>query len=250
MNKHGVQRIKKYSIENSQIPSEFDGFRIAFISDIHYPSLLQEKGLDLLIKQLQKSNADVLLLGGDYVMDCGAAGLLFSKLAEVKTHFGTYAVLGNHESGVCRDSVLFSMQQNSVHLLQQNVDSLLLHKQYILVAGIANSFDFNTPSPTLSLQPDDYVILLAHHPDYAEKVNIANTDLFLAGHTHGGQCTLFGLYVPVKRSVYGRRFLRGLKHNSQGQSMIITNGIGTSHANFRFCAPSELVLITLKRKVK
>ena len=62
-------------------------------------------------------------------------------------------------------------------------------------------------SPTLSLSPDDFVILLTHTPDYAEEVSITNTDLVLAGHTHGGQVTLFGLYAPIIPSRYGQRFL-------------------------------------------
>ena len=45
----------------------------------------------------------------------------------------------------------------------------------------------NGTSPTLGLSPDDFVILLTHTPDYAEDVPITNTDLVLAGHTHGGQ---------------------------------------------------------------
>ena len=102
-------------------------------------------------------------------------------------------------------------------------------------------------SPTLGLSPDDFVILLTHTPDYAEDVPVTNSDLILAGHTHGGQVTLFGLYAPIVPSHYGQRFLSGLKYNSKNIPMIVTNGIGTSQKAIRMFAPAEVVMIVLHR---
>ena len=105
----------------------------------------------------------------------------------------------------------------------------------------------NGISPTLGLSPDDFVILLTHTPDYAEDVPVTNSDLILAGHTHGGQVTLFGLYAPIVPSHYGQRFLSGLKYNSKNIPMIVTNGIGTSQKAIRMFAPAEVVMIVLHR---
>ena len=38
---------------------------------------------------------------------------------------------------------------------------------------------------------DDFIILLTHTPDYAEDTDVSNANLVLAGHTHGGQVSLF-----------------------------------------------------------
>ena len=57
--------------------------------------------------------------------------------------------------------------------------------------------------------------------------------------------TLFGLYAPILPSHYGQRFRGGLKRNSQGTPMIITNGLGTSNKNIRMFAPSEVIMIEL-----
>jgi predicted MPP superfamily phosphohydrolase len=92
----------------------------------------------------------------------------------------------------------------------------------------------------------DFVILLTHTPDYIEEpeANIAN--LALAGHTHGGQVTLFGLYAPVTASKYGMRYRTGLKHNRQGIPIIISNGLGTSRRPIRMFAPTDIVIVTLR----
>ena len=105
--------------------------------------------------------------------------------------------------------------------------------------AILSTWARNGTSPTLGLSPDDFVILLTHTPDYAEDVPVTNSDLILAGHTHGGQVTLFGLYAPIVPSHYGQRFLSGLKYNSKNIPMIVTNGIGTSQKAIRMLLPQR-----------
>ncbi len=93
----------------------------------------------------------------------------------------------------------------------------------------------------------DFVIPPTHTPYYAEDVPVTNSDLILAGHTHGGQVTLLRLSPPIVPSHYGQRFLSGLKYNSKNIPMIVTNGIGTSQKAIRMFAPAEVVMIVLHR---
>ena len=96
--------------------------------------------------------------------------------------------------------------------------------------------------------PDSlFTVLLCHTPDYAERSS-TTADLVLSGHTHGGQVSLLGLYTPVRNSVYGTRFLRGMNNTTAGSTVITTNGVGTSRKKIRFCVPSEIVVVRLKRE--
>ena len=210
----GVDRLVKYDFTHRDVPEAFEGFRIAFISDLHYKSLLKEKGLNDLVRLLIAQKADVLLMGGDYQEGCEYVEPLFSALARVE-----------HE-----------------------VDTLRKDGQQIIIAGVRNPFDLgrNGVSPTLALSPKDFVILLVHTPDYIEDVSVANTDLALAGHTHGGQVRVFGV-APALNSHYGNRFITGLAYNSAKIPLIITNGIGTSKLPIRVGAPAEIIVITLHR---
>ena len=193
--------------------------------------------------------ADVLLIGGDFHEGCQYVPPVMAALAQVKTPLGTYAVLGNNDYEACYDDIVREMRHYGMHLLEHKVDTLRRGGERILVAGVRNPFDLgkNGTSPTLGLSPDDFVILLTHTPDYAEDVPVTNSDLILAGHTHGGQVTLFGLYAPIVPSHYGQRFLSGLKYNSKNIPMIVTNGIGTSQKAIRMFAPAEVVMIVLHR---
>lgn len=247
-----VNRIRQYEFAHHDVPAAFDGCRLAFVSDLHYRSLLKEKGLKDVTRLLNDLHADALLIGGDLHEGCEYVPAVIAALGEVKTSLGAYAVLGNNDYEACYEDIVKEMERRNIHLLEHKVDTLKRNGGQILIAGVRDPFNLerNGQSPTLSLSPDDFVILLTHTPDYAEDVLITNTDLVLAGHTHGGQVTLFGLYAPIVPSHYGQRFLTGIKYNSQGIPMIITNGIGTSNKNVRLFAPSEVVVITLRRLEK
>ena len=245
----GVGRIKRYEIYSEQVPDSFNGFRIAFASDFHYESRFDAKRLHGAIRALQAADADVLLLGGDYRgREGGDMEELFSALAQVKTRFGTYAVMGNHERGESDTLVRQAMAHTGVRLLEHKTDTLWKGNEYILICGIRNPFDLkrNGVSPTLALRAEDFVVMLVHTPDYVEDTDVSNTDLALAGHTHGGQVSLFRRGSPQHFSKYGNSFLTGLKHNSQGIPLIITNGLGTSRKDIRLFTPSEVVVVELK----
>lgn len=242
----GIDRIKNYEFTHRDVPDAFDGFRIAFISDLHYKSLFKEKGLESLVRLLNAQKADVLLMGGDYQEGCQYVHELFAALAGVNTSMGIYGVMGNNDYERCHDDIVREMQRYGMKTLEHRLDTLRRDGERLILAGVRNPFDLarNGVSPTLSLSPSDFVILLVHTPDYAEDVSVANSDLVLAGHTHGGQVRVLGC-APMVPSHYGRRFLTGLKYNSAKIPMIVTNGIGTSRKNIRIGAPSEVVLITL-----
>lgn len=224
-------------------------FRIAFATDFHYESRFDRKRLPSLVKALNSMNADVLLLGGDYRgRNGGNVDELFAAISRVKTPCGTYAVMGNHERGENDSLVRKAMAETGVMLLEHEIDTITKECGRIMLCGIRNPFDLkrNGISPTLSLNPEDFVIMITHTPDYVEDTDISNTDIALAGHTHGGQVSLFRKWTPAKFSKYGNRFLTGKKYNSSGIPVIISNGLGTSRRDVRLFTPSEVVLVILE----
>lgn len=246
----GIGRVKTYHFVSEDLPSAFDGFRIAFATDFHYESRFNRERLPALVEAVRSVSPDVLLLGGDYRgREGGDVGELFRALEKVDAPFGTYAVMGNHERGENDSLVRVAMKETGVKLLEHVADTITRNEEHIIVVGIRNPFDLsrNGVSPTLSLKPEDFVIMITHTPDYVEDVDISNTDLALAGHTHGGQVSLFNKWSPAKFSKYGNRFLTGMKHNSAGIPVIISNGIGTSRKDIRLFTPSEIVLVILEK---
>ena len=244
---NGVGRVKRYTFAEESVPEVFDGCKIAFISDLHYPSLFTHKRLGKLVQRLHKESPELLLLGGDYVTDVDSVDVLFESLSAVEPDWGTYAVLGNHDMRN-ETRIRQAMDEHGVELLDGVAQWMLFDDGGELgIAGVYDSFADDTLFAQYMERANDldFLILLTHNPDFVERHSLT-ADLAFAGHTHGGQVSLFGLYTPVKNTRYGRRFLRGRNRTTNGTTMITTNGVGTSRRKVRFCVPSEIVLVTLK----
>lgn len=247
---NGIKRCITYDIYSNQIPNNFDGYKIAFVADTHYKSLFKEKHLTSLSNVLTETATNVVILGGDYQEGCEFVDPLFDAITQYKASDGIYGVMGNNDYERCTDIIKESMKQHNINLLENSIDTIWHNGEYIVLAGAQNTFTKREtiPSPTLQQNPSDFVVLITHTPDYVEDVDISNTDLALAGHTHGGQVTFFGIYAPATNSHYNQQFVKKLRYNSAGIPIIITNGIGTSRKNIRFFAPSEIIVVTLHHK--
>lgn len=244
----GIDRVVYYDFTHRDVPPAFEGFRIVFASDLHYKSLFKKKELTELVRIVNNHFPDVFLMGGDYQEGCEYVPELFAELSKIRTRYGTFAVMGNNDYERCHDNIIAEMKRYGMHALEHRTDTVSIGKDRILISGVANPFDLKTNgvSPSLALSPGDFVVLLVHTPDYAEDVPVDNSDLILAGHTHGGQVCIFG-YAPIIPSHYGSRFLTGLKYNTARIPMIVTNGLGTSNRDIRIGAPTEIIVITLHR---
>lgn len=244
---NGVGRVKRYSFASEEIPNEFNGYKIAFVSDIHYSSLFTKKRLKKLTRKLRKESADALLMGGDYVTSACLLNELFDSLSSVGPTDGVFAVLGNHELRY-KDSVAQAMNDYGITLLADTVVAIERSSDVIYLAGVYDSFVYDSlvVQPAETVNDEAFVMLLCHTPDYAERSS-TTADIVFSGHTHGGQVSLLGFYTPVKNTRYGNRFLRGMNKTTSGASVITTTGVGTSRRNVRFCVPSEMVLVTLKK---
>lgn len=247
----GVNRIRNYEISSPDLPSAFEGYRIAFASDFHLKSKFKERQLRGTVKALQMLAPDILLLGGDYQEGCEYVEPLFEELARVAPHDGTYAVLGNNDYERCTELIRDVIQRKGMHLLEHESDTIYRGNEYIVLWG-ANPYagKYSTSrslgvTDSMHITSQDFTILLTHTPDYVEDADVSGVDLALAGHTHGGQVTIFGLYAPFTASRYGMRFRSGLKYNSNGLPIIVSNGLGTSRYPVRMFAPTDVVVVTL-----
>jgi uncharacterized protein len=97
--------------------------------------------------------------------------------------------------------------------------------------------------------PDEFTIVMGHHPDYSLAVRTIPVDLCLAGHTHGGQIRVPFLGPIITLSHVPRSWARGF-HEIGATRLNVSAGIGCEHAaglpSMRFCCPPEMTLIELR----
>ncbi len=238
---------KEVVIESDQIPADFDGKKIVFLSDIHYGPFFDKGRLESLVNQTNALNPDMILLGGDYVTnDPAYVGPAFASLSKLKAPLGVYGVLGNNDP---ENSTIKAMSQVGITYIGNRGIWIGDNSSRIRIGGVGD-LDTDVPNQgatTLAANEGDFVMLVSHKPEFFPQVKQSKVDVMLSGHTHGGQFTIFGLWAPFYDSKYGQKYLSGvMKVNNT--TLIVSNGIGTVTAPVRFFARPQIIVVKLKKK--
>jgi uncharacterized protein len=239
------------SISSSKFTADFHALKIVFISDIHHGPFFNETRVRRLVTKINKLKPDVVILGGDYVhRDKKYIAGCFNELKHLNPTYGTYVVLGNHDHWESKETTIQNIKQSNFHLIDNSAEWLNVDNNRIRIGGVGDYVtDHQDISPTIcDTTEKDFVILVTHNPDYVEEISKHESfDLVCAGHTHGGQITLFGLYSPVLPSRYGQKYRTGLIKIGN-MNVIVSNGIGTITPPIRFFARPQINVIVLRTK--
>ena len=87
-------------------------------------------------------------------------------------------------------------------------------------------------------------IVLCHFPDLFPAARHLEPDLYLAGHTHGGQVCLPGGFPLLTHDRVPRRFCKGI-HRIDKTWFIVSRGLGFSGPPIRLFCPAEAMELTL-----
>jgi predicted MPP superfamily phosphohydrolase len=230
--------------------AEFDGYIIAFLSDLHVSPLVPTWWLERAVHAALALKPDLIALGGDFLDDDPHyIPLLSDILRPLRAPDGVYGVLGNHDHYVGAQAVREQVSRGGVKELYNESLMIRRGKSRLAIAGVGD-LERDTIDFTLALGdvPDAVPrIVLSHDPDvFAYWPLEQRMDLMLSGHTHGGQAWLPVIGPPFVPSQFGARFLRGLIREGDRQ-LYVTRGIGVSGAPFRWRCPPELSHIILRR---
>ena len=89
-------------------------------------------------------------------------------------------------------------------------------------------------------------IVLSHYPDHLLRTRHLHPDLFLCGHTHGGQVCLPGGYPILRHDSSPRRLCTGI-HWIERTWMVVNRGFGFSGMPVRLFCPAEVLDLRLTR---
>jgi len=235
-------------IEIPGLPEEFNGFRIAFLADIHRGPFMSEQRVGDVVMSVNKARPDVIGLGGDYVHRSKRyIPSVWRELGALRAHSGVYAVLGNHDYWESEELTVNAMTHAGVvNLTNRNVP-LERGGKRIFIAGVDDVWA-GKPDLTAALKgvPEGGVaIVLCHNPDYIEEQTDLRAKLWLSGHTHGGQVCLPGGRPIIHPSKCGLRYIAG--HTTcEGMQIYVSRGVGTVTPPWRLNCPAEVPVIELR----
>ncbi|HEQ71291.1 MAG TPA: metallophosphoesterase [Spirochaetia bacterium] len=240
--------VKTIVFSDPDVPESFDGFTIAFLTDLHHGKNLSRQRLREVVKTTNDLEPDLILLGGDYVSAEAYIVPAAAELGRLRARHGVHAVLGNHDHWADAALTRIALQRSGIALLDNHSFWIRRGDERIRIGGVGDLMAGRQDlAPTIAdVTESDFVLLVSHNPEYAEEIKSDRIDLMLAGHTHGGQITFFGLYAPILPLRTGQKYRSGVVRNDN-LTVIVSNGIGTVGPPLRFFAPPQVVLVTLRR---
>ena len=229
------------------LPSEFEGFRIVQLSDIHHSPYLTLEHLSEAVAIANNLEPDLIVLTGDYITHTAVyIEPCAERLGDLKAKHGVYAVLGNHDVWVNARAVTKAFERHHIHVLTNVNTEISIRGSSIWLSGIGDlMMHFHDLPAALKGTTSKFPrILLSHNPEIIEEAAYSNVDLVLAGHTHGGQFQLPLIGSPMALNRYGRRYARGLAA-MQDTQIYVNRGLGTVFVPVRYQCPPEISLLEL-----
>lgn len=259
-----------YSVEMSEIPASFDGYRICLLSDLHEKEFGKEN--KTLIKKIKEYNPDVILCSGDMVNSLGD-GQVFLRLSQILiTIAPVYYVDGNHEQSLTfqaqskkseyLDGLNYydSLKKVGVKVINDKKVTLTKGNEHINLYGLVlpmSQYSIEAEKPEYKVknlvnsfgksERNDFNILIAHQPREFEVYEQWGADLVFAGHVHGGMINIpfkGGLLSPEREFF---PYYYGGRYEKNDSIMIISRGLGSSGFKQRIFNRPELSIIDLKR---
>jgi predicted MPP superfamily phosphohydrolase len=235
------------------LPHEFEGIRVAHLSDFHHGPLVSLARIRGAVRLANSLQPDLVALTGDYIHRGREwADGCFRELAHLQAPLGVFAVLGNHDHyAKAAGHVRAAMGRADIQELTNCGVNLRRNRGELRLGGVGDLWTEKQDLRTALGRGGraDSVILLSHNPDYAERIRDDRVGLVLSGHTHGGQCVFPFLGAPILPSRYGQKYASGLCRAPVAK-VFVTTGIGHSAPPVRINCPAEVALLTLTGKAR
>jgi hypothetical protein len=233
--------VKQNYIRSTRIPKAFDGYTILHLSDLHVD--MSQDAMERLTTILQNINYDLCALTGDYrgqtfgPYDATLAGM--SRVCtEIKKPI--YGVLGNHDTV----RMLPGLEGMGIRMLLNECETIERDHQRIHLAGIDDAHFYradNIEKATSEIPSEEFSILLSHTPEIYQPAALAEFDLMLSGHTHGGQICLPG-GIPITLGSVLPRYMGSGPWKYRDMIGYTSVGAGSSVVPVRFNCPPEITL--------
>ena len=261
--------VSQAELVSQRVPSAFDGFKIAHISDLHLDSFDKNKEMGFveeIIDRIANEQPDIVCFTGDLVTVRSAQAIPYRRLLHKLSALGipVYSVMGNHDYAdyvwefdesrrlADRDSLRHLMSEAGWRMLDNESEWLYRGSDSLLVAGVENIGE-----PPFSVYGDlgkalegnyadnVFTILLSHNPTHWRSEVLPNTsiDLTLSGHTHAMQFRI-GSWSPSKWKYpeFAGLYREGL------QFLNVNTGLGGVGPKIRIGVKPEINIITLKKQ--
>jgi uncharacterized protein len=219
------------------------GFRIVQITDLHCDWAIRNE--EKMVRIINDLEPDLIVATGDFLNHSQGLPHLRDSLARLTAPLGKFAVTGNQDlRWLPRFDLLegtgFRWLDGETALVTKGAES-------IGMAGIG--FARSTPrmDPIQALPADRFNVFLFHTPDLIEETSGPGVDLYLCGHTHGGQVVLPWYGALITFSKFGKKYESG-RYRAGETTLYVNRGLGLEPRpgpQVRFLARPEIAVFDI-----
>lgn len=250
-------RFVDFTKEN--LPKDIDGLKIAFITDVQADRYTDDARLKKYIDNVNDQNPDLVLIAGDVITSTPDYINTAAKyIGKIKSTYGTYSCVGDHDNWAYRrdnirslKEITEALERYNVKMLDNEIKYLQIDSSRIGITFITNTYVSEISETTLrnlsASNKGDLKIFLTHQPqDFLISSAVEHSyDLFLAGHTHGGQITLVFPLIQLTPTLVETKYIRG-DFLFDKTLAVVCGGLGMSLAPIRYNSTPEIVILRLK----
>lgn len=214
--------------------------KLAHLSDLHVEG--PTRSLARLPELLREENVDLIVFTGDSLNKAEGTKHFRATLGGLPARLGRVAVKGNHDVFIWHQLDLFG---GGVATELMSDKPLMFEDGLLSVCG-APFRGLDGVEGCLSSAPKESFVLFAYHsPDLIESLE-TRPDLYLAGHTHGGQVAMPIYGALITMSNFDKKYESG-RYEVEGTTLYVNRGIGFEPhmPRVRFFARPELTIIEL-----
>lgn len=245
-------RIRETTVRITKDLGSLDELRLVHISDLQRDDRTDAARVREFVSRVNQLQPDLVLFSGDLV----TSGTRYIDeaarlLGEIRSRFGVYACIGDHDYWADPRWIRRSLEEHGIIVLEDETRLVPIGTTMLTITGVTNIYRRRPSRDILerAMAGRDaraLALFLTHQPtvELVQQVAEKGYDLFLAGHTHGGQ-VVFN-YFGYRACVSNREtsFVSGTFR--VGSMLVsVTNGLGLTLAPVRFHAPAEITLIRI-----
>jgi predicted MPP superfamily phosphohydrolase len=219
------------------------GFRIVQISDLHCDTTPHNE--EKAVRLINALRPDIIVATGDYLNHRRALPRLRNMLSRLDAPLGKYAVGGNFEGH--RDTGLDIIAGTGFYLLRADKATVVKGGDALDIRGLTFARAPDWPALLADVPADRFTVFLFHTPDLIEDIRGRGVDLYLCGHTHGGQVTLPWYGALATFSKFGKKYESGL-HRVGETTLYVNRGLGLEPRpapQVRFLARPEIAVFDI-----
>jgi hypothetical protein len=219
------------------------GFRVVQVSDLHCDKRARNE--EEMVRIINDLKPDIVVATGDYLNHRSALPRLRDSLKRLDAPLGKFAVTGNLDTRYPSDVNL--LEDTGFRRLRRETVVVTKGTDRIGITGMDFARSEFPIDPTEPLASGRFNIFLFHTPDLVEEVSGRGVDLYLCGHTHGGQVNLPFYGALITFSKFGKKYESGLYRVGE-TTLYVNRGLGLESRpgpQVRFLARPEIVVFDI-----